>query len=136
MTTQFEPTHSATGEFAYARARDLAFDAVMSLWRRRSEAGLTQKELAQRIGCSRSLVSRSLRGPGNWTLRTLAEFADALEGEVEIRVFGLDEPRSDRDNYDAYEAHKEPEPEPEPEQLTGSIGDNGQRSDDQMGAAT
>ncbi len=106
MTIQFEPVHSSTGEFAYARARDLAFDAVMRLWRRRSAAGMTQKELAKRIGCSRSLVSRALRGPGNWTLRTLAEFADSLEGEVEIRVFGLEDPPTDRDNYDAYEAHK------------------------------
>jgi transcriptional regulator with XRE-family HTH domain len=118
MTTQFEPTHSAAGELAYARARDLAFDAIMNLWRRRSEAGMTQKELAMRISCSRSLVSRSLKGPGNWTLRTLAEFADALDGELEIHVFGLEDPPSNRDNYDAYEAHK---PEPEPEEPMGLI---------------
>ncbi len=46
---------------------------------RRFDAGLTQTELAERIGCSRQLVSEVERGRSNFSLenlRRLAEFFD------------------------------------------------------------
>lgn len=47
-----------------------------------SESGLTQKDLAERAGWSKSYVSRLLSPGGNVTLRTLARFEDAVGADV------------------------------------------------------
>lgn len=95
-----------TGEelatFGFARLRDLAFDAVQSLWRRRQAAGMTQAQLAQAIGKDTGWVSRNLRGPGNWTMKTIGAFVIGLNGEIEISVHALEDPLPIRSNYDAY----------------------------------
>lgn len=96
------------GDYGVARLRDQAFDAVQQLWEKRRAAGVTQKTLAETIGRDQGWVSRNLRAPGNWTLRTIAELAQALRGEIEIRVVDLDEPIAIPSNYDAY-ASNEPE---------------------------
>jgi transcriptional regulator with XRE-family HTH domain len=88
--------------YGYARARDIAFDAVLALWRRRSAAGMKQIDVANAIGRDPAWVSRNLRGPGNWTLRTLGELAEALSGELEISVHALEDPMSNTPNYHAY----------------------------------
>jgi len=49
------------------------------------ERGLTQKQLAEKLGKTPSYVSRVLGGAVNLTLKTLAEFETALEADV-IRV--------------------------------------------------
>jgi transcriptional regulator with XRE-family HTH domain len=91
------------GDYAFARARDQAFDAVYALWRRRQSAGLKQADLAAILGRDEGWVSRSLNGPANWTLRTLGELVGGLNGELEINVFAAeDHPVSLRTNYDAY----------------------------------
>ena len=77
--------------FGFARTRDIAFNAVRSLWRRRRDRGMTQKDLAARIGRDPAWVSRKLQGPGNWTLRTIAQFVVALNGEIEIKIHDLEE---------------------------------------------
>lgn len=89
-------------DFEIARTRDLAFDAVQSLWRRRQSEGMSQADLAQKIDRDEAWVSRNLRGPGNWTLRTLARFANALDGEIALHLFALEDPAPTRDNYNAY----------------------------------
>ena len=61
------------GDYGFVRLRDQAFDAVLTLWRKRKDAGVTQKELADAIGRDEGWVSRNLRAPGNWTLRTIGE---------------------------------------------------------------
>lgn len=96
------------GDFGFQRARDAAFDAVLSLWRRRKAEGMKQKDLAARIGRDPGWVSASLRGPGNWTMRTLGELAAGLGGEVEIFVHALDEPPETPANYDAYDGYRAP----------------------------
>lgn len=92
-------------EYGVARLRDQAFDAVQQLWRRRRAAGVSQKELADIIGRDQGWVSRNLRAPGNWTLRTIGELVQALNGEVEIRVVGLEDPVETPGNFDAYACH-------------------------------
>src|SRR5881394_247727 len=97
--------------FGFARTRDIAFNAVRSLWRRRRDRGMTQKDLAARIGRDPAWVSRKLQGPGNWTLRTIAQFVVALNGEIEIKIHDLEEASDDRDNYSgAYEEYPAPPP--------------------------
>ena len=90
-----------------ARIRDLAFDAVHSLWCRRQKSGLTQAALAEAIGRDEAWVSRTLKGPGNWTVRTLGTLVGGLGGEVEITVHALEDPLGSRLNYDAYEDYLE-----------------------------
>jgi transcriptional regulator with XRE-family HTH domain len=100
--------------FGFARTRDLAFNAVRGLWRRRRSQGMTQKDLATRIGRDPAWVSRRLQGPGNWTLRTIGTFVAALNGEIEIKIHDLEEPperiTNDSGAYEEYGSPKEPPP--------------------------
>lgn len=48
--------------------------------------GVTQSELAHRIGVTQGRVAQILSGRTNSTLRTLYRIADALGGRVVIRV--------------------------------------------------
>jgi len=94
-------------DYAFARARDLAFDAVVELWRRRQSAGLKQVDFAERLGRDTGWLSKKLSGPSNWTLRTFGEMVDALDGELEIRAVPLEEPPQPKRNFDAYAAKVE-----------------------------
>ena len=89
--------------FGAARLRDELFEAVYKLWRRRNAAGMTKRQLAHAVDRDPAWVSRTLKGPGNWTLRTAGELIQALNGEVEILVLGLED--STRDNYNAYDGY-------------------------------
>ena len=95
-------------DYGFARARDLAFDAVQSLWRRRRDQGMKQLDIAKAIDRQPAWVSRNLRGPGNWTMRTLGELVEALNGEIEITVRGVEDPVEDRKNSDAYTGFEPP----------------------------
>jgi hypothetical protein len=90
------------GDYGFARARDLAFDAVQSLWRRRSNAGMKQTDIARALDREPAWVNRSLRGPGNWTLRTFGELIEALNGEIEIKVYAIEDALAPAPNYHAY----------------------------------
>lgn len=88
--TSFSSTQIIPG-FAFARTRDKAFAAVRRLWRVRQAQGMTQADIASKLGADRGWVSRKLSGPSNWTLRTLAELAEAMDGEIEISITDLRE---------------------------------------------
>ncbi|MDA8051134.1 MAG: hypothetical protein M0002_14230 [Rhodospirillales bacterium] len=92
-------------EYGVVRVRDQAFDAVLALWRKRSAAGLTQKALADAIGRDRAWVSKNLRAPGNWTLRTFGELVQGLNGEVEIKLAGSEDAVVQPANYYAYDGY-------------------------------
>jgi len=47
--------------------------------KRKAEEGLNRTVLGERMGKDKSRLTQMLRGPGNWSLRTIAEFANALE---------------------------------------------------------
>ena len=87
--------------FGFARARDKAFAAIRDLWRVRQSEGMTQADLAARLGRDTGWVSRKLSGPSNLTLRTFGDLADALDGEVEIKLVDLKSGTA-AGNYDAY----------------------------------
>ena len=52
--------------------------------------GLTQKELAERMGCSQQYVSLILKGKENLTLETIAKLETALDFELFISTRNLD----------------------------------------------
>ena len=86
--------------FGLARVRDLAYDAVQELWRKRKADGWTQVRLAQNIGRDTGWLSRYLQGPGNWTFRTFGALVEGLGGVVEIRVRPAEEiTRSTRNDH-------------------------------------
>jgi hypothetical protein len=109
MTSPFSSLAALTGrdlaEYGIARVRDQAFDAVQQLWRKRRDAGATQKALAEVINRDPGWVSKNLRAPGNWTLRTVGELVQALNGEVEIKVYGLEDLVEEPSNFDAYDEY-------------------------------
>lgn len=107
----FQSSHGLeTREFAdynFAHVRDLAFDAMQNLWRRRLSEGWQQKQIAEAIGRDRGWVSKNLRGPGNWTLRTIAELVGGMQGEIEISVHAAEDLDKRQSNYDAYLGYSE-----------------------------
>jgi transcriptional regulator with XRE-family HTH domain len=106
MTFQSEDLAPREREaYGFARVRDIAFDAVRELWMRRQASGMTQKDLAAKLGRDQGWVSRYLKGPGNWTLRTIGSFVEALDGEIEIKVYALEDPLSRARNSDAYSGY-------------------------------
>jgi hypothetical protein len=97
-------SHTVLGDYGFARARDIAFDAVLSLWEKRRKEGMKQSDLAVALNRDPGWISNQLRGPGNWTLRTFGELVEAMNGEVEIKVSGKEEPYAMKSNFDAYRA--------------------------------
>lgn len=91
---------TADKDYAFASVRNQIFDAVATLFERRSDQGLTQVELAEALDRHPAWVSRKLGGPSNWTLRTLAEFVEALNGHLVISAQPIEE--AQKHNYDFY----------------------------------
>jgi transcriptional regulator with XRE-family HTH domain len=89
-------------DYGLARVRDVAFDAVHKLWRRRRASGVSQKDLAHKLGRDPGWVSRQLSGPGNWTFRSFGALIEALGGEVEIIVHAIEDPLEGSNGFDAY----------------------------------
>lgn len=79
-------------DYGFARLRDVMFDAVHRLWRRRQAEGTTIEQIAAKIERSPRWVREHLEAPGLWTLRTAGELIQGLDGEAEITVTGLEVP--------------------------------------------
>lgn len=82
---QIKKTRSATAERAYAdEARISEFRALVH--RLRTEAGLTQAELAARMGTTQSAIARMEGGGARPTLETLEKLAGAVGKELVVGV--------------------------------------------------
>src|SRR5436309_13312777 len=68
------------------RQEELILDATEALARALRSSGLTQSELAARLGKTKGFVSQILGGGKNLTLRTLADVAGALGYRVQIQL--------------------------------------------------
>lgn len=82
FTLRLSPRKRASGRFI-GRVRDELIKAFLEA---KAERGLTQRQLADDLGVDRARVSRALKGEENLTLRSVAEFASALDREI---VFSL-----------------------------------------------
>ncbi|MDX2176626.1 MAG: helix-turn-helix transcriptional regulator [Candidatus Sumerlaeia bacterium] len=69
----------------------LRLDAVLEVRKAMEASGISQAELARRLGCSAQNVSRMLRDEANFTLAMLAKLAVALDRDFGMRLFGKDE---------------------------------------------
>jgi ribosome-binding protein aMBF1 (putative translation factor) len=78
-------------EFAAAyRALEPEFQVAREVIRLRLQRGLSQEELAQRVGTGQPNISRLERATINPSLRFLRRIASALDAEVEIRFRPLE----------------------------------------------
>lgn len=68
------------------RQEELIIEVTEALACALYETGITQTELAAKLGKSKGYVSQILGGGKNLTLRTLADVAGALECEVKIEL--------------------------------------------------
>jgi transcriptional regulator with XRE-family HTH domain len=99
-------TPEQRAEYGIARAKSIAFDAVHELWRRRRAEGKTQADLAKALGKDEGWLSKNLRGPGNWTIKTLGELVEALDGDLEIVLHALEDHVPELKNYHAYAGYE------------------------------
>ena len=69
-------------EFLYAKLiTEIAFELEEAI----AQEGVTQTELAQRLGVNKSYITRILNGQPNMTIRTLVKIANALNRKVFAR---------------------------------------------------
>jgi DNA-binding phage protein len=59
---------------------------VLAALDQKAETGVSQQQIAEKLGVNRSVINRLLRGTGNLTLRTLGEVAWALGLEVVVTL--------------------------------------------------
>ncbi len=62
------------------------FNLISALIERRIKKGLSQEELAKRIGTRQSAISRLESGSYNPTFRILNKVAQALDSEIKVSV--------------------------------------------------
>lgn len=60
---------------------------AMMMLDRMDELGLTQKAVAERMGCSQQYVSKVLRGTENLSIETISKIETALQLEILEPVF-------------------------------------------------
>lgn len=88
--TEKDPSFRATFEAAWQQ-REL----LRALARRREELGLSQTEVAARMGTSQSTLARLEQGSANPTLATVARLAKALGQKIEWRLTDEDTPQKE-----------------------------------------
>lgn len=62
------------------------FEFIQMIIQKRIGKGLTQKELAQKIGTKQTAISRLESGAYNPTVSTLRKVANALDAKIEILI--------------------------------------------------
>ena len=75
---------AAAGDNAAYDALELEFQIAVALIRRRLEKGLTQRELAKRVGTKQSAIARLESGSYNPTLGFLKKVTSALDARLTI----------------------------------------------------
>jgi len=85
----FQEKYKNSSEFKAAWDEiKLQHDLAKEIIRRRNELGLTQKELADRIGTKQSVISRIENGH-NCSLETINKIAKSLDSRAEIHFEAL-----------------------------------------------
>ncbi|MFF0387990.1 helix-turn-helix domain-containing protein [Kitasatospora sp. NPDC004615] len=115
MTTLYDRIASTEDGRRRLAVSRLKREALRAIHIALQESGITQAELARRIGIRKSAVSQVLNGDGNIQIRTLAEYLFALGYEMDLRVVEEGEPRKamteQRDALPAFPRAQEAAPE-------------------------
>lgn len=84
--TDYERFYEASEENRRLLAQEeLLFDVSEAIHDALEREGMTQKQLADSLGCTPSFVSQVLAGDQNLTLRTLADIAHAMDFSVQFQ---------------------------------------------------
>lgn len=88
-----KPISKARRTYARTEARLTIIGAVTKLYEELAASGkVNQSRIAERLGVSRSRISRLLSGPGNWTIDTVGDLLAAMDGKItDVRVRPTDE---------------------------------------------
>ncbi len=65
---------------------------IVDLVALRTRAGLTQKQVAERVGTTQSVISRLESGGQEPSLRFLRKVVEAIGGKLELKIEGPDQP--------------------------------------------
>lgn len=84
-------------EFVADAIGDVGSKLQASLRLRKAEDGLTQNEIAEKLGVDRSRINKCLSGFNNLTIKTLAELVWAMDGKLKIDIV-LNNARSEADD--------------------------------------
>jgi transcriptional regulator with XRE-family HTH domain len=68
------------------------YELVKAIVQRRSELGLTQKDLAEKANTHQSRISKIESAEHDIRISTLVQIAEALESEVSIRLIPIEKP--------------------------------------------
>lgn len=66
----------------------------------RSKAGLSQQDLAAKLGINRATINKRLLGQDNLTLRSIADLAWAMDSDIDFKII----PRMPQRNTNSYRA--------------------------------
>lgn len=94
MTLYSRLSRTREGARALSAAR-LQYDVLRLMHMALGRAGITQVELAKRLGVRKSAVNQVFRGDGNVRVSTLAEYLHAMGAEVELQLVPAGKPRED-----------------------------------------
>jgi ribosome-binding protein aMBF1 (putative translation factor) len=67
-------------------ALELEYKIALELIKARSKAGLSQKEVAQRMGTTQSVIARLESGAFSPTVKTLNKYAQATGKHLELHI--------------------------------------------------
>lgn len=124
-------TPKELGKYGAAVAKDVAFDAVSALWRkRRGDKNWSQKKAAETIGADEGWYSKQFNGPRNWTMESFGALVQSLDGMIEIIVRPMEDasPTVGLNNYDAYAEMEELRPKT-PKQWNPAVETRSSRTD-------
>ncbi len=68
------------------KLEELLYDLTETIYERMKQKGISQRELAKRLGVSDAYISKILKGNENISLKTLLKLALALGLNVEIKM--------------------------------------------------
>jgi hypothetical protein len=86
-----KPISVGKKEYFRARLKSRFHQLVVKEFLRHEDLGLTQAELARRIGKRTEVINRLLGAPGNWTLNTVSDLLLGMGGEPELAVHYFEE---------------------------------------------
>jgi transcriptional regulator with XRE-family HTH domain len=94
-------TYNYAAALAAGRNRNKVFGKIVkAIADSCREQGITQKDLADRIGRKPAQLSKWLSGPSNWTLDTVSDLLFCIDAEIECEViFNKDRRKSNQFNH-------------------------------------
>lgn len=83
---QIERIKKLPGHEKAAKDFDIEYAVAQELYRVRKHAQLSQKELAERLHTTQSVVSRMESGVANLTIEKLNDYATACGGQLKVKI--------------------------------------------------